>query len=103
MRVASTLHFDLLTIHPFKDGNGRTARLLENLHLIREGFAPILIGPEEKQPYFDVLQRSQVAIPGVGDPTEFILSMADLEKRSLERYLKSLEIAHGDNAPDTIP
>ena len=31
IRVASTLHFDLLTIHPFKDGNGRTARLLENL------------------------------------------------------------------------
>jgi Fic family protein len=103
VRVASTLHFDLLTIHPFKDGNGRTARLLENLHLIREGFAPILIGPEEKPRYFGVLERSQVAIPGVGDPTEFVGYMADLEKSSLERYLKSLQIAHGENASDTVP
>lgn len=103
VRVASTLHFDLLTIHPFKDGNGRTARLLENLHLIREGFAPILIGPDEKPRYFGVLERSQVAIPGVGDPTEFIGYMADLEKKSLDRYFKSLQIAHGENAPDTLP
>ncbi|MDQ6944386.1 MAG: Fic family protein [Candidatus Eremiobacteraeota bacterium] len=98
IRVASTLHFDLLTIHPFKDGNGRTARLLENLHLIREGFVPILIGPEEKPRYFDVLQRSQVAIPGVGDPTEFIAYMADLEKVALERYLAALHTAHGESS-----
>jgi Fic family protein len=96
VRVASTLHFDLLTIHPFKDGNGRTARLLENLHLIREGFVPILIGPEEKLRYFDVLQRSRVAVPGVGDPTEFIAYMADLEKAALERYLAALHTAHGE-------
>lgn len=98
VRVASTLHFDLLTIHPFKDGNGRTARLLDNLHLIREGFVPILIGPEEKQRYFDVLQRSQVAVPGVGDPTEFIAYMADLEKEALERYLAALHTAYGESS-----
>ena len=98
VRVASTLHFDLLTIHPFKDGNGRTARLLENLHLIREGFVPILIGPEEKPRYFDVLQRSQVAVPGVGDPTEFIAYMADLEKEALERYLAAWHTAHGESS-----
>ncbi|HEY0382507.1 MAG TPA: Fic family protein [Candidatus Elarobacter sp.] len=102
VRVASTLHFDLLTIHPFKDGNGRTARLLENLHLIREGFVPILIGPEEKPRYFEVLERSQVAVPGVGDPTEFIAYMADLEKEALQRYLAALHTAHGESADDSI-
>jgi Fic family protein len=60
--TASRLHFDLLTIHPFVDGNGRSARLLQNLYLIREGFAPILIGPQEKSRYFDVLQRGQIAV-----------------------------------------
>jgi len=103
VRVASTLHFDFLTVHPFKDGNGRTARLLENLHLIREGFAPVLIGPVEQPRYFDVLECSQVAVPGVGDPTEFIAYMADLEKDSIERYLKSLQTAHGENASDAVP
>ena len=98
IRVASTLHFDLLTTHPFKDGNGKAARLLENLHLIREGFVPILIGPEEKPRYFDVLQRSQLAVPGVGDPTEFIAYMADLEKEALKRYLAALHTAHGESS-----
>ncbi len=103
IRVASTLHFGLLTIHPFKDGNGRTARLLQNLHLIREGFVPILTGLDEKPRYFDALQRSQAAVPGVGDPTEFIAYMADVEKAALERYLAALRTAHGENAPDAAP
>jgi len=93
--AASRLHFDLLTIHPFVDGNGRTARLLQNLHLIRDGFAPILIGPEEKAVYFDVLQRGQIAVAGVGDASEFIAFMADLELKALRRYLHSLEISYG--------
>jgi Fic family protein len=92
--AASQLHFDLLTIHPFVDGNGRTARLLENLHLIREGFVPVLIGPEEKARYFDVLQRGQIAVPGIGDASEFISYMAELERRNLERYLTALQDAH---------
>jgi Fic family protein len=93
--TASVLHFDLLTIHPFVDGNGRTARLLQNLYLIREGFVPVLIGPEEKSRYFDVLQRAQIAVPGVGDPSEFISYMAELELRELQRYLAALKTAHG--------
>lgn len=92
---AAKLHFRLLTIHPFKDGNGRTARLLQNLALIRDGYVPVLIGPEEKPRYFDVLQKAQIAVPGVGDPTAFIEYIAVLEATSLQRYLSSLEIAHG--------
>jgi Fic family protein len=101
--TASVLHFDLLTVHPFVDGNGRTARLLQNLYLIREGFVPVLIGPEEKSRYFDVLQRSQIAVPGVGDPSEFIAYMAELERRELQRYLAALKTAHGtsDSANDS--
>jgi Fic family protein len=101
--VASRLHFDLLTIHPFVDGNGRTARLLQNLCLIREGFVPVLIGPEEKSRYFDVLQRGQIAVPGIGDASEFIGYMAELERRQIERYLKSLKIAHGETDSTEIP
>jgi Fic family protein len=95
--AAAQLHFELLTIHPFVGGNGRTARLLQNLYLISAGFAPILIGPEEKARYFDVLQRGQIAVPGYGDSSEFVAYMAELERRELERYLSSLGTAHGDS------
>jgi hypothetical protein len=72
-------------------------RLLQNLHLIREGFVPVLLGPEEKAHYFAVLERAQVAVPGVGDATEFVAYMAELEGLGLERYLAGLEIAHGSD------
>lgn len=99
--TASRLHFELLTIHPFVDGNGRTARLLQNLYLIREGFVPILIGPEEKSRYFDIVQRGQTAVPGVGDASEFVAYVAELEANALQRYLHSLEVAHGPNEGQT--
>jgi Fic family protein len=42
-------HFRLTTIHPFSDGNGRTARLLMNLVLIRGGYPPVAVRPEDCQ------------------------------------------------------
>ena len=53
-------HARLVTIHPFKDGNGRTARLLMNLLLMRAGYPPVVIGPEHRVQYLDVLQELQL-------------------------------------------
>jgi Fic family protein len=80
------------------DGNGRTARLLGNLELIRSGFAPVLIEPEDRRDYFSVLQRSQVAgEPGKGDPCEFVSFIGKFEEKALERYLRALEVS--ENIP----
>ncbi len=62
--VAARLHFDLVTIHPFADGNGRTSRLAQNLALIENGYPPVLIRGEDRGRDFDVLQRCQVEEPG---------------------------------------
>jgi len=43
-------HFDLAAIHPFGDGNGRTARLLMNLMLLRGGYPPVAVRPERGNP-----------------------------------------------------
>jgi Fic family protein len=92
--VAAKLHFDLVHIHPFVDGNGRTARLLGNLELIRGGFAPILIEKEDRSDYFGVLERCHMAgEPGTGDPQEFIAFVEKFEEKALERYLRALEIS----------
>jgi len=88
---AARAHFDLLTIHPFVDGNGRTARLLQNLVLIGAGFAPITIAAHERPRYFDVLQAAQVAIPGSGNARLFVPYIAELELRELRRYLDVLD------------
>lgn len=42
-------------IHPFVDGNGRTARLLMNLILMQNGFPPVIIPVEERSEYYRTL------------------------------------------------
>ncbi len=55
---AFTAHRRLLEIHPFNDGSGRTARLLMNLVLLRGGYPPVSIWPEDRPAYFLALQQA---------------------------------------------
>ena len=57
--TAFEAHYRLVTIHPFSDGNGRTARLLMNLLLLRAGYPPVTIGPEQRTVYLDALEARQ--------------------------------------------
>ena len=57
--TAFTAHRRLVAIHPFNDGNGRTARLLMNLILIRGAYPPVAVRPEDRPAYVAALQQSQ--------------------------------------------
>lgn len=57
--IAFTAHRRLVAIHPFNDGNGRTARLLMNLILIRGGYPPVAVRPEDRPAYLRALQAVQ--------------------------------------------
>lgn len=57
--TAFTAHRRLVDIHPFNDGNGRTARLLMNLVLLRGGFPPVAVRLEDRAAYIAALQRAQ--------------------------------------------
>lgn len=59
--VAFAAHFRLVAIHPFSDGNGRTVRLLMNLILLRFGYPPIAVRPEDRAAYLDTLERAALA------------------------------------------
>ena len=52
-------HLRLVEIHPFNDGNGRTARLLMNLVLLRSGYPPVAVRPEDRLEYIRSLQGAQ--------------------------------------------
>jgi len=53
-------HFRLVAIHPFADGNGRTARLLMNLLLLRGGYPPLAVRPEDRGAYLDALEHASL-------------------------------------------
>lgn len=52
-------HRRLVDIHPFNDGNGRVARLLMNLILIRGFYPPVAVRPEDRLTYIRALQDAQ--------------------------------------------
>lgn len=56
--VAAEFHYRFIRIHPFDDGNGRTARILMNFILMQFGFPPVIIKTEDKANYFAALQMA---------------------------------------------
>lgn len=88
MLVAFEFHHRFLAIHPFDDGNGRTARLLSNLILVANNFPPIYINDDEKDTYNRYLTDMQ----GYGgSPDLFYEFMAGLLERSLKLTLDVIE------------
>lgn len=57
---AAQFHERLVSIHPFVDGNGRTARLAANLLLMAAGYPPAVITPQDRPAYYDALRAAQV-------------------------------------------
>ncbi|MGE5580254.1 MAG: Fic family protein [Bacillota bacterium] len=55
---AAQLHKRFVFIHPFKDGNGRIARLLMNTALIQDGYLPAVIPPVLRHEYIELLERA---------------------------------------------
>lgn len=79
--AAAAAHTWFVTVHPFIDGNGRVARLLMNLMLMRYGYPIAIITKEDRFRYYDALESSQAS-----DLTPFVVLVAEAIKESLEEY-----------------
>ncbi len=96
-------HFHIARIHPFLDGNGRTARAIQNIYLEKAGFFPVNINCSERLRYIDTLSRAidsyRVAETRLvdGESLDFLEFNGLLAKPSLSldqlRRCKSLAIA----------
>ncbi len=82
-------HFRLTAIHPFSDGNGRAARLLMNLMLIRGDYPPVAVRPEDRKTYLDALERASLA----DDLRPFQRFMHERLDATLAEYLSALQEA----------
>lgn len=86
VKIASDAHLKLVTIHPFADGNGRTARLLLNLLLLQRGYPPALIRKEERKIYIDSISKAQLE----GRTEDYYTVIYKAIDRSLNIYLEAL-------------
>ena len=55
---AALAHFEFVWVHPFSDGNGRTARLLSSYLLMRAGYPPLNILVQDRNRYYAALHDS---------------------------------------------
>lgn len=82
VELAALVHYKFVVIHPFIDGNGRTARLLMNLILMQAGFPPVIIRLEDRLKYYETLKAANE-----GDLRPFIRFVANSTGRTLDEYL----------------
>jgi Fic family protein len=83
VRVAADAHFKLVTIHPFVDGNGRTARLLMNLILLINSYPMAVIRNEDRVIYLEAVNKGQTK----NDLMPFYAVVEKAVERSLNAYL----------------
>lgn len=81
--VAADAHYKLVRIHPFIDGNGRTARLLMNLLLMQANYPITVIGNDKREDYINALEKAHMT----GDLNDFYSLVIKAVDSSLDVYL----------------
>ena len=86
--VAADLHERVTAIHPCIDGNGRTARLVMNVHLLQYGYPLVSIPPDRdsRLAYYEALD----AAASGRDPRAFQAFLVARVGATLSRYLTIL-------------
>ena len=96
VKLAAEAHYRLVTIHPFVDGNGRTARLLMNLLLMMHGYPPAIIRKRDRLTYIQSLEKAQLG----GSLESYHRLISAAVSRSLDIYLKAAQGEDAEPADD---
>lgn len=89
---AAAFHHRFVSIHPFPDGNGRMARLLMNLVLMRAGYVPAVVRQEAREAYYGVLAQADG-----GELAPFTAFIAEELAATMTLFLRALR---GEPDPD---
>ena len=85
--TAITAHLKFVSIHPFVDGNGRVARLLMNMILLKYGYSPIIVRPSDRKKYLAAIENYQTK----GDEESYNALMLRLLNRSTKMIISMFE------------
>lgn len=88
VHFAAIAHIRFVNIHPFIDGNGRTARLLMNLVLLQNGYPITIIPPIMRSAYISALQQTNK-----GNEKPFLNFISEMVYESSKEYLRLIKSA----------
>lgn len=74
-------HIDFEKIHPFKDGNERTGRLLINYELLKNDLPPVVIAKEDRVKYFEFLRNNEV-----NGLAQWLKELSTREEERIEKF-----------------
>lgn len=83
--IAAAFHYRFVRIHPFDDGNGRMARLLMNMILMKHGYTVAVVPREKREQYLEELER----IDRTEELPQFIEFIASCCRYGLDLHLKA--------------
>ena len=88
LELAAWVHAEFVKIHPFSDGNGRTARLLMNYILMADDFLPINISTEKRAVYYESLDQYAKD----QDLEKFLFLICEEEEKAIKDYEIELQV-----------
>ncbi len=90
--LAAFVHHRFVNIHPFDDGNGRLARILMNLILMKNGYPPAIVKLKERTDYYQALNQA--------DRNEYVPLVEFLAESLLDSMNLYLKAARGESIED---
>ncbi len=94
INIYADILLKFLSIHPFADGNGRLARILANIPLIKHGYPPIIIDPDQRKEYLLLLNK-------ISPPDRNYSLQKTFDKHLLDLFIKFCSLSW-DNTLKTI-
>ena len=96
--LAAWTHAEFVKIHPFQDGNGRTARLMLNYQLMLHNYPPINIKKDNVHEYFNVLEIFAIK----DDINPFKDLVQDNIEKSLDKFINMYKDYYTDKSHETL-
>jgi Fic family protein len=87
VEVYTDMHISFTAIHPFFDGNGRLARLISNIPLLKSGCLPIIIDNTDRQEYIQLLSNYNIKAKPL-DSNSTVLVEKNEEYENLKEFFK---------------
>ena len=99
IQIYTDMHTNFVAIHPFYDGNGRIARLVANLPLLKNGYLPIIVDSQSKEEYTKLLfeynmsnelNRNTTVLTKRNEEYNYLLDFFEEQYRNSEETLETL-------------